>query len=361
MVVKKKILVDDSAYPVSRIMQEARKEYGQEVMKLGSENPPLLHIPTGIFTLDMALLGGIPRSQITLVYGKEGSGKSTLAQKIAAQAQRLLPDQNVGYVDIEGTFDPTWGACHGVDNDRLIVVQPHTGEQALDIAESLIHATDISLLVVDSLAALVSFREIERSIEDDLPGIQARMISKYIKKSTAALIRARSKGSKVAIIWINQWRFKIGVFRGDPRVLPGGQHQHYAAFAKVEIYNKEIPGKDANDFDTVDHNDHSFKVAKSKIGVALRSGEFTMIRNPDHPMGQGFIDDGKTVATWAKKLGVITGSGGGYQLRGVDESFRTLDEITTWFYADLDRFEAFKRMVIGEYRVTCGRDAGGWL
>ena len=354
-------IIPDSAYPVHEIMKTARKQYGPEVMKLGSENPPTLHIPTGIFTLDMALLGGIPRSQITLIYGKEGSGKSTLAQKVAGQAQRIMPDKTVGYVDIEGTFDPTWGACHGVDNDKLVVVQPHTGEQALDIAETLIHASDISLVVIDSLASLTPFKEIERSVEDDLPGLQARMLGKYIRKCTMAVVRARAAGSKVAIIWINQWRFKIGVSRGDPRVLPGGMAQHYAAFVKIEIYNKEIPGKDANDFDTVDYNDHSFKIGKSKIGVALRSGEFTMIRNPDHPMGQGFIDEGRTVATWAKKLGVITGSGGGYHIRDVDESFRKLDDITAWFYSDLERFDAFKRVVIGEYRATVGRTVDGWL
>ena len=121
-------------------------------------------------------------------------------------------------------------------------------------------------------------------------------------------------------------------------------------------------GKDEQDFDTVDHNEHSFKVAKSKVGVALRNGTFDMVRNPAHPMGQGFIDDGRTVATWAKKLGVVTGSGGGYHLRGVeDQSFRRLDDIVAWFYDDLERFNMFKRMVIGEYRVTCGRPVDGWL
>lgn len=329
---------------------------------LAKDRPRWKHIPTGIFTLDMALLGGIPQSQISLIYGREGSGKSTLAYRIIACAQRKFPDQYTVLIDVEGTYEENWGARHGIDNSRLYLVQPVTGEQALDVAESMIRSADVSVVAVDSLAALLPYKEMEGSVEDERPGIQARMIGKFVRKSTAAMLSERQRNHLPTLLFINQWRMKIGVFRGDPRVLPGGMAQNYAACCKIEMLNKEHLGKDSLDQETVDHNSHSFKIAKNKAGVAMRSGEFTMVRNPAHPLGQGFIDDGKAVATWARRVGLITGSGGSFKIDGVgDRKFRTIEEMVQFFYSDMEWFFAFQHRMICMYREANGLKPDGWL
>jgi recombination protein RecA len=331
-------------------------------MRRASEKPPWKHIPTGIFTLDMAMHGGIPRSQMTLIFGRESSGKSTLALKVLGNAQEMFPDQEAILIDIEGTYDETWAARHKVDNDKLWLVQPSTGENALDIADEIIRLPNISVVVVDSLAALIPYKEIEASTENDLPGLQARLIGKFVRKIISGLVDQRKEGHIPTIILLNQWRYKIGVFMGDPRVLPGGQAQHYAAFAKIEILNKETVGKDVLEQDTVDFNTHTFKIIKNKEGTAIRHGEFKMIRNPANELGQGFIADADTVATWARKFGVITGSGaGGFRIDGVDQKFRVLKDIEAYMYENPLFYESFKMKLISMYRIQNGLREGEWL
>ncbi len=342
------------------VMTQVHSEYGAHVMHEASRKPGFRHTPTGIFTLDMALFGGVPESLVTLIYGRESGGKTTLAQRIIGASQAKYPDKKAVMIDIEGTYDPTWGAVHGVDNDRMFLVQPQTGEQALDIADAVLRANDTSVIVVDSLAALLPFKEMESSTEDERPGIQARLIGKFCRKIQNALLDERKRDHRPTIVLINQWRYKIGVYKGDPRVLPGGVAQHYVASVKIEITNKETMGRDDRDIETVDYNDHGFKIPKNKTGTGIRSGEFKMIRNPSHPLGSGFIDDGRTVATWAKKMGMITGSGGNFRINDIDGRFRTLDEICQHFYADPEQYVQFQRRLVTMQREACGLIPDGW-
>lgn len=337
-----------------------REAFGEEVVRRANERPRWKHIPTGIFTLDMGLLGGVPQSQMTLIYGRESSGKTTTTLRIIANAQRKFPDQQAVLVDVEGTYEENWGARQGIDNSRLLWVQPHTGEQALDAVERFIKVSDVSIVCVDSLAALVPYKEAEGSVEDERPGLQARMIGKFVRKAQAAMLSERARGHLPTLVLLNQWRMKIGVFKGDPRVLPGGHAQHYAACCKVEMLNKEELGRDEQGFETVDRNHHSFKIAKNKVGTALRHGEFDMIRNPSHPLGQGFIDDGRSVATYAKKLGLVTGAGRYWNVDGVEQRFGNLDEIVTHFYSDMDWYRQFQFRVISAYRESNGIPPDGW-
>lgn len=346
---------------LAKVMGEVHQNYGEHVMHVASQKPPFKHTPTGIFTLDMALFGGIPESLVTLVYGRESSGKTTLASRAIAGSQAKYPDKAAVFLDIEGTYDPTWGARHGVDNDRMYLVQPSTGEQALDIADEVLRARETSIVVVDSLAALLPYKEREDSTEDAQVGLQARLIGKFCRKVQNALLDERGRQHLPTVVLLNQWRTKIGVFKGDPRVLPGGVAQHYVASTKIEMVNKEHLGRDERDMETVDHNDHAFKVKKNKCGTGIRSGEFTMVRNPSHPLGQGFIDDARTVATWAKKMGFITGGGGSFRIHGLEgETFRTLQDICDRFYSDLDFYEQFKRVLVTEQRRACGLVPEGW-
>lgn len=345
---------------LAKVVGDVTEAYGGHVMHMASQKPAFKHTPTGIFTLDMALFGGVPEGLCTLLYGRESSGKTTLATRCVANSQRKYPNKRPVFIDIEGTFDPVWAARHGVDNERLVLVQPSTGEMALDIADGVLRAEETSIVVVDSLAALTPFKELERSLEDELVGRQALLIGRFVRKVQNAFLDERKRNHWPTVIMLNQWRTNIGMFKGDPRVLPGGKAQHYVASVKVEVTNKEHMGRDDRDMETVDHNVHGFKVAKCKIGTGIRTGEFNMIRDPSNPLGQGFVDDARTVATWAKKMGLITGSGGAFRVDGVDETFRTLDAICAHFYSDLDFYDQFKHRLITEQRRACGLVAENW-
>ncbi len=342
------------------VMTQYQERYGANVMSMAGHARHFTHLPTGIFTLDMALLGGIPEGLTTLVYGHESSGKTTLCQRVIAQAQRKYPDKRPVLIDVEGTYDPVWGGVHGIDNDNMVLAQPQSGEQALDIADSVLRAEETSVVVVDSLAALVPVKELEDSLADAHVGLAGKLIAAFTRKVQHALIDERSRGHTPTLILVNQWRTKIGVFRGDPRVLPGGRAQHFLASVKLEIMNKEHLGKDDREFEVVDHNDHSFKIAKNKTGNSMRSGEFMMVRNPDHPLGAGFIDDARVVATWAKKMGVITGGGSSWRIDGVEERFRTLDSIAEHFYSDLEWYHTFQRRLVSMHREAMGLRPDGW-
>lgn len=332
------------------------KSHGPAIITRGDMRPKFKHIPTGIFSLDIAMLGGLPEGLATLGYGWEHSGKSTMGYKMLAQAQRKFPDQAPVLIDIEGTYSPEWGAVHGIDNERLVLVQPETGEQALDVARAMVTSREVSALMVDSLAGLAPNAMLNKSFEDATVGEQARMISRFCVTVQSDFIKERNRGHRVALYLVNQWRYKIGVMRGDPRVLPGGIAQNYLAAIKIEFKNKEQDGRDDAGHHQIDHNDHAFAIKKNKVGVAAREGEFMMVRNPEHPLGQGFIDDARAVITWAKSVGYVGGGGTKQTIRGVDRSFRTLQEMADYLYDTPDYNQWLRRSLIEDYRESKGLD-----
>lgn len=348
---------DSDGPTLADVMKEVNKAYGSKIISKASGKPDTPRLPTGIFLLDYALGGGIPESLCTMIYGWEASGKTTLAMRIAASAQHKHPGKSVCYLDFEGTFDPVWAKKHGVDNDALYLVQPDQGEQALDIADAIIRASDTSVLVIDSIPAITPMKEIESSMEDQFPGIQARLIGKFLRKLQQALLDERKKGHYPTIILINQWRMKIGVLHGDPRTLPGGVALKYVHSVGVEMLNKEkTDGKTAEGIDTVDYNEHSFRIRKNKVGGGIRTGEFMMVRNPDHPLGEGFIDDAGTVVDYARKWGLATGEGSQpKRFDGLDQSFKTWAQAAEYMYNDLGFFESLKRRLIGLNRKKHGQ------
>ena len=339
---------------IGRLIGDASRLHGPNVIRSAELRPRFKHIPTNIFQLDMGLHGGIPEGVISLIYGRAGSGKTTLCKRTIGQAQKKYPDMAAVFIDLEGTYQPEWGATHGIDNSRMALIQPDTGEQALDLARGAVKANEVSVVVVDSLAALTPIKEIEKSMEDLTVGEQAKLIARFCRTIQSDMLNERKRGHRPAILWINQWRMKIGTMYGDPRVLPGGDAQHYAAAVKIEMKNKEVMGKDANDMQTVDYNEHSFKIDKSKVGTGIREGEFTMIRNPSHYLGQGFVDDAKVVVTWARKVGLITGGGSSWTVDGVDTKFGRLQEIADYFYSDDEFYTDFKDRLVRMYRAACG-------
>lgn len=338
---------------MDKIIATIRKDHGDKTVVSGHDIHQPFRIPTGIFTYDYATLGGIPYSRMTMFHGPKHSGKSTAALKSIAGAQRSLPGQKPVLIDVEGTFDGTWGQKTGVSLDDLIVVQPDTGEQAVDITVGLVHARETSLIVIDSLAALLPMKEEEASAEDSLVGQQSRLITSMLRKVSAAQIKERKRGHFVSVLLINQQRSKIGGWSptGDPLSLPGGKALGFFTSLETRWKNKEVINKDEQGNETLVHNEHAFTIEKNKMNAGMRSGDYRLLRrdDPGRGLSEGDTDDAGTMLAFAKRLGIYGGTPKqGYLLEFDDYSatYANVDAAIVDLYQDRELYDALRRHLI---------------
>ncbi len=285
---------------LSKAIDQITKDFGSgAIMKLGDRDAALnvAAIPTGALSLDVALgIGGIPRGRIVEIFGPESAGKSTLAQHVIAEAQRR--GGLAAYIDVEHALDPEYAAACGIEVDELLVSQPDTGEQALEICEALIRSNALDIVVVDSVAALVPRAEIEGDMGDSLPGLQARLMSQALRKLTGATAR-----SQTALVFVNQLREKVGVIFGSPEVTPGGRALKFYSSVRIEIRRAES----LKDGQTFIGNRVRCKVVKNKVAPPFRQAEFDIMFGPDlHGINRtGDILDLATQYGIATKLGAF--------------------------------------------------------
>ena len=297
----KKMDNSEKAKALDVAMSQIEQTYGKgSIMKLGQRTVMDVEaISTGSLSLDVALgIGGLPKGRIVEIYGPESSGKTTLALHVIAEAQKK--GENCAFIDAEHALDPAYAKKLGVNIDELIISQPDTGEQALEITDSLVRSKAISVLVVDSVAALTPKAEIEGEMGDAHMGLQARLMSQALRKLTGSVSK-----SNCMVIFINQIRMKIGVMFGSPETTTGGNALKFYSSVRLDI--RRIGS--VKEGDEVMGNETRVKVVKNKVSPPFKQAEFQIM------YGQGINQEGE-ILDFGNKLGLIDKSGAFYKLDG---------------------------------------------
>ena len=286
--------VDQKLQAIKIAMEQIEKQFGRgSIMKLGEKSGKLAVdvIPTGSIAIDLALgIGGFPRGRVTEIYGPEASGKTTIALHCIAEAQKA--GGTAAFIDAEHALDPARAASIGVDLDNLYVSQPDSGEQAMEIVETLIRSGAIDVIVIDSVAALVPRAELEGEMGDSVMGVQARLMSQALRKITGAISKSRA-----VVIFTNQLRMKIGVMFGNPETTTGGMALKF--YSSIRIDTRKI--ETLKDGDTAIGSRHRARIVKNKLAPPFRVAEFDILNDGGISKVGGLIDVGLELGVLHKK------------------------------------------------------------
>ena len=343
-------VVSDKKKALETAMQQIEKTYGKgSIMRYGDNVQPNVEaIPTGSLALDLALgIGGVPRGRIIEIYGPESSGKTTLALHVLAQAQKMGGE--VAFVDAEHALDPTYARALGVKIEDMLISQPDTGEQALEITEALVRSGAIDVVVVDSVAALVPRAEIEGEMGDSFVGLHARLMSQALRKLTGIIAKTNT-----VVIFINQLREKVGVMYGNPEVTTGGRALKFYASVRIDVRRIETLKSGGE----MIGNRTRAKVVKNKVAPPFREAEFDIM------YGEGIAHTGELIDLGVR-LGIITKAGSWFSMgevrigQGRDAAKKYLEENPD-IAADVEaQIRAnFDKLMGNQSRIAAAKAAG---
>ncbi|MCK5788777.1 MAG: hypothetical protein KAH32_07250 [Chlamydiia bacterium] len=319
---------------IETLLKEMNKQYEDNVVSEGAIMLDSDRAPTGILPLDLCLGGGFPLGRISIIWGAESSLKTTIALKTIEMFQKMHPDKKCVFVDLEASYVPEWGAVLGVDNEKLIYVLPQYAEQAVDIIEGFLYADDVGIIVVDSLAALITANELDSSADKAVVGGSGLVIGKLYRKSAMALSTGIREGRTPTLLCINQVRQKIGGY-GNPDVMPGGNAFKFASAMTIRVYGK----------DELDKKIHgslpcwkaiSGTINKWKVPVTAKTFEFKVSLMDDTGFPVGTTNDWNTLSTYLKDLGYLVKGEKTGQWFLFDEEYKTLNPIKKRLAEDLE-------------------------
>lgn len=331
---------------VGSLFSQMQKDHGGNIGGFDLKQPDLERIPSGLFPLDLALGGGIPRGKMTLIYGPESSGKSNLVFSLIREHQRLFPDLRCVFFDVEHAFQRDWAERLGVDCEKLLVIRPNYVEQVVDMVEGLLLAEDCGMVAIDSLAMMQTMNEMDSSAEKAMVGTGGLACNKLVKKTTRALMEAEKNGFFPTLIYVNQIRFKVGVMYGDPETLPGGKGQLFQAALRMRLYGKDEKAKGGSD-KMPSLKTTSVVLKKWKCPVVATHAEWSMVTVPFDYYKVGDCADWNTVSAFLRQFGWLykhEKQGHGWMFK--EENFKTLEAVRQSIYSDREKEMSIKTEII---------------
>lgn len=337
-----------SAPNALQILAQFQKSFGQDIGQVGMSYLDVPRLPFGIFPVDLALGGGIPMSKLSILFGPESSNKTNMVLRLMRMAQLIYPDKKCVMVDAEHALEPTWATRMGVDLSRLIYLQPEYAEQAVDLVEGFLYAPDVSMVALDSIAALITNNEVQSSAEKAVVGGNSNVVGRLIRKAIHALGAARRAsvdGVSPPLVCVNQIRTKIGVMFGDPETTPGGWAPRFASACTLRVYGKNELDKKINPampaFKTV-----NVVIRKWKMPILQVNAMYRMQMLDFGGYGPGHVEDYATLVAYMKEYGYLAKAANGWALG--EDIFPTLSDIRGYLEANPTILQEYKDVLIEE-------------
>lgn len=323
MASKPKPKANATSKTAAEMLETFKTDMGEKIGNFGGSVVDVVRIPFGIFELDLATGGGIPKGANTQIYGIESSGKTNLCYMLVANHQRMWPDEICAMVDLEHGFDPKWAKKFGVNTDKLIVLRPEYAEQAIDMIESLMYAEDIGLIIMDSIAALVTTQELESSAEKANVGTTGLAMGKLVRKTTTAFTVAEKSDRYPTLVYINQTRQKIGVMYGSPETTSGGNAHKFQASMIIAVYGSNVVDDKVSKVLPIAKHIR-FQIKKWKVPIYSQGGEIDVAMIPHKGLRVGQSDDFSVIKEFLEERGEWEKTKKGYRM--LDVEYPTMKE-----------------------------------
>ena len=328
---------------MKELLQSFEKTYKDDtIATIGVKVEDPDRLATGWFAVDLEIGGGVPEGRATIIFGPEDSMKTSLCLKLVAAAQRKYPDETAVYIDVEGVFSKQWARTFGVHADKLVYIHPDNAEQMVDMIEGILYAEDVSVVVVDSLAALVTQHELDKSAEDAIVGRTGLVINKFYRKASLALGKARRAGRKPTLLCINQIRYKIGVLHGNPETMPGGPAFKFFSSLTLRVWGKDVM-ETAVSKTLPAYKELNVQVKKHKVPILAKKAilQVALQPIPEYGLEVGDAYDWNTLLAYLKSMELLVKSpkkNAGWLFTnpatGEQTPYKKQDELKAQIYAD---------------------------